>query len=318
RKHESDGIYGYVTGRNDIIQNTFSSNQVGVYLVNYANNYMISSNLFTGNSWGYICWDCQNIVLYRNLFENNLTNSIIILSTSTNSWIVNNTIVKTKVGPGILWTNSSWGYMYNNVLLSNFAYGIQQVSVRTSCSGYNSFYGNSISPVTGGLYPGKGDIYTDPLISMISSFTIMSALSPLIDSGTNIAGLVDTFGGAGPDMGWREACDLPLPSAPQTNQAGLTNKNQNLSQAVLAPNPFLKKNRAAGHSLTFFNLTPEFEITVFTFTGKKVNHMQGSTVQGRYQWVPVNSKGEFLSSGVYICYITDPQGHEKYLKLVIQ
>jgi len=96
----------------------------------------------------------------------------------------------------------------------------------------------------------------------------------------------------------------------------ISGEPENLDQVVVAPNP-VTFGKGEGQ-VTFFNLTPVVDMKVFSVGGGKVaqiNNIQSSA--GRYQWDLKNEKGEYIKSGVYICYLEDPQGNTKKLKLVV-
>ncbi|MDD5066361.1 MAG: right-handed parallel beta-helix repeat-containing protein [bacterium] len=90
----------------------------------------------------------------------------------------------------------------------------------------------------------------------------------------------------------------------------------NLDGAVLAPNPY-RPNLRKSKDLTFFRLTPEFELTVYSITGSEVARVKACSRNGRYKWNGMNKEGHALNPGMYICYLTNSKGQKKYLKLVI-
>lgn len=91
----------------------------------------------------------------------------------------------------------------------------------------------------------------------------------------------------------------------------------NLDRLVVAPNPYKPNSRNREDRITLFNLTPGFELKVFTETGKEVRSLTGTSSSGKYQWDGKNSQGSELKSGTYFLRVRDPGGREKRLKFVI-
>ncbi|MBN1897295.1 MAG: SBBP repeat-containing protein [Spirochaetes bacterium] len=89
-----------------------------------------------------------------------------------------------------------------------------------------------------------------------------------------------------------------------------------LHNVVVGPNPF-KPHEQHQDFVTFYNLTEEFELSVYDMSGNKVASIISVSPDGRFSWHPRNSEGKYLDSGIYICYIKDTNGHEKKLKLMI-
>ena len=92
-----------------------------------------------------------------------------------------------------------------------------------------------------------------------------------------------------------------------------------LSTIVVYPNPFkpndgntrtgVEFTGAAGTGVTFANLTQNVKIRIYTLTGELVDELS-ATGQGRVQWDAKNSRGQKVSSGIYIYHI-DGDGNEK-------
>ncbi|MBN1764392.1 MAG: PQQ-like beta-propeller repeat protein [Sedimentisphaerales bacterium] len=88
-----------------------------------------------------------------------------------------------------------------------------------------------------------------------------------------------------------------------------------LENALAAPNPV--EIKAEQDYITFFNLTVNFEIRIYSIGGSQLNVIQGRSVNGQYKWHPVNRDGNTLKPGVYLCLLTNPDGQKKMLKFVI-
>ena len=95
--------------------------------------------------------------------------------------------------------------IYNNVILSN-ATGVYGNGGSETLVG-NVVYGNPGSAWGGStLAIGSGNVTgTDPLIDMVSSYTIVSPLSPCVDNGIVVPGISSNYNGRGPDSGWKES-----------------------------------------------------------------------------------------------------------------
>ena len=72
-------------------------------------------------------------------------------------------------------------------------------------AGYNDIYGNTSGATNGGIIWGNGNTLLAPRLNTVTGYTIMSALSPAVDTATNIPGVSSTFNGLGPDMGYKES-----------------------------------------------------------------------------------------------------------------
>ncbi len=85
----------------------------------------------------------------------------------------------------------------------------------------------------------------------------------------------------------------------------------NLSDAYVYPNPFKPNSPGSfqADNLTFKHLPPEATIKIFAITGKQVAelHKTDRTVD-YYEWNTVNDDGRKLASGVYLFFMTAPNG----------
>ncbi len=208
--NSSAGVYLYNTAVNNRIvgNSVYSNNLYGIYLYGEScDDNSIESNIIygTNQNYGIYIYYADNIKISRNLIRDNNSSGIYLFLSVTNINIVNNTIFDTVSGDAIYGGTTSSAYVYNNILLSNAGYGIKNTSTGIFYSAYNNFYGNISGPTNGGIVMGKGNAFTDPMIETVTSFTIMNARSPAVDSGTNIAGVSDVYFGLGPDIGWKES-----------------------------------------------------------------------------------------------------------------
>ncbi|MDD5066365.1 MAG: PQQ-binding-like beta-propeller repeat protein [bacterium] len=92
---------------------------------------------------------------------------------------------------------------------------------------------------------------------------------------------------------------------------------QNLENVRVAPNPFKPGLSGRKDYIMFYNLTLDFEIKLFSVTGLEINRVKARSDEGRYRLSPRTKDGKTLKPGVYICRITNPEGQEKTLKLVV-
>ncbi|MBN1899674.1 MAG: VCBS repeat-containing protein [Spirochaetes bacterium] len=90
----------------------------------------------------------------------------------------------------------------------------------------------------------------------------------------------------------------------------------NLNSVVVAPNPFEPGSDNRDY-ITFYYLTPDFNMKVYSIGGGVVANIEGRSTGGQYNWYVKNNKGEPLKSGVYICYFTNAAGQEKSVKIVV-
>lgn len=152
----------------------------------------------------------DNNKVYRNLIYNISNFGIYIGGDAMATEIVNNTIFNSTRSNGILFSGSSEGFLYNNIILSNGNgsgdYGVRNQSSGSVSLAYNCIFGNTGGYTNGNFSWGNGNIFLDPILDQ--NYFIADRQSPAIDSGTNMAGVSDIYSGDGPDMGWKES-DLP-------------------------------------------------------------------------------------------------------------
>ncbi|MBN1898543.1 MAG: right-handed parallel beta-helix repeat-containing protein, partial [Spirochaetes bacterium] len=210
--NENHGIYFFNSStRNILTQNEiFSNNLTGIYLFfSSANDNVISSNHIWGMNQdnGIVLDGSHRNRIVRNLIHDNQYSGIAIRGASEGSIVINNTISGSIFSNGVIWENTSFGTMYNNIIVYNGNatgdYGIQKTSTGTVLLAFNDLFGNVSGPTNGTFTWGNGNIFQDPLIDPVTFF-LSTNTSPAADSGTNIAGISDIFYGPGPDMGWKE------------------------------------------------------------------------------------------------------------------
>ena len=90
----------------------------------------------------------------------------------------------------------------------------------------------------------------------------------------------------------------------------------NLNNVIIGPNPF--KPNAQNNVVTFYNLTPEAEIKIYTITGLLIVDLKKNDTSTAYIWDGKDSHGKFLPTGIYICYFNNSNGQNNHLQLVIQ
>ncbi len=211
------GIYLEDTAiSNYIIRNTIYSNNIyGIEIWGDSpnNNYILTNIIYGKNqNRGINITHSDNNKIYRNLIHNNLDYGIYIEGTAENIIIINNTIVGSETTDGVLWSGTSCGTMYNNIILSNGNggdYGVNNTGTGLIYGDYNIVYGNNNGTTNnnggGTLIWGYNNKFDDPLIETVSSFTITSLLSPAVDNAKSIPGVTDITNGYAPDMGWKES-----------------------------------------------------------------------------------------------------------------
>lgn len=94
----------------------------------------------------------------------------------------------------------------------------------------------------------------------------------------------------------------------------------NLSDAYVYPNPFKPNSPGSfqASKITFKHLPAEATIKIFEITGKLVTeiHKTDRTVD-YYDWNATNDSGQKLASGVYIFFMTAPNGGKAKGKFAI-
>jgi len=90
----------------------------------------------------------------------------------------------------------------------------------------------------------------------------------------------------------------------------------NLDNVIIGPNPF--KPTAQNNVITFYNLTSDAEIKIYSITGILITDLKKNNATDTFIWDGKNSHGKSLPTGIYICYITNSQGQTQHLQLVIQ
>ena len=74
-----------------------------------------------------------------------------------------------------------------------------------------------------------------------------------------------------------------------------------LDNVVIAPNPF--KPDSLNSTITFYNLTSDAVIKVYTITGRLINTLNANI--NKCVWDTRDSHGKLLPLGMYTCYITN-------------
>ncbi|MBU1076855.1 MAG: right-handed parallel beta-helix repeat-containing protein [Spirochaetes bacterium] len=203
------GIYLINTAiSNNIIKNLVCSNRdsVGIYLnsENADYNTIISNVTFENvNSGGiYVSLGDYNNIIRNLSYRNN--HGIVVYNGANNTKVINNTIFKNSA-EGVYGYISNFD-VYNNIILSNGNRGIYLNTGGNIVAGYNCVYGNGIEPWSAGVITvGNNTIDADPMIEIVSNFTIAAANSPCVDTALIITNISDVYDGGGPDRGWKES-----------------------------------------------------------------------------------------------------------------
>ena len=158
----------------------------------------------------YIANSTNNIIL-RNVIANHTSDGIKLSGSAKANKVINNTIVK-NLGNGLNLQNVYSSTLYNNIIMSNGNgagnYGINNQWPATVFAAYNDIFSNFSGPTNGGVTLGAGNVYGNPLMDTVTSYTITSILSAALDSGTTngLMGIDQTpVIGFGRDMGWKES-----------------------------------------------------------------------------------------------------------------
>ncbi len=192
----------------------YSNDNEGIFLRggNVIHN-KICSNIIYGNNQniGFRLKNANKNDIFRNLVYNCSNYGIYSELEATNNRIINNTIYNSLNGSGIYFTNTSSATLYNNIILSNSKFGIENIGSGIINIRYSDIFGNVLGPTnnrgTGKLIWGLGNWLTDPIIDTTGDFTITSPESYAYDQAKVIKGISDNYLGRYPDMGWKE-CSL--------------------------------------------------------------------------------------------------------------
>ncbi len=188
-----------ITG-NEVLNQTNNLNNAYSILFEIGANVEIRSNRIHDNTKGLRLDQVAGSMVWRNLIANNIGTGI-NLEACIVSGLVNNTIFGNQDGI-YLETVGANIEIFNNIVLSNTGYGMtNDAGAGAYRENFNDVYGNGTD--YGGIIAGTDSISADPLIETVSSFTITSAVSPAVDTGTNVWG--PGFDGIGWDMGWKES-----------------------------------------------------------------------------------------------------------------
>ncbi|MBN1897934.1 MAG: right-handed parallel beta-helix repeat-containing protein [Spirochaetes bacterium] len=207
----SNSVYGirigeYITNvyiKSNLIHGT--NQGYGIYLKSFDDVSIRENRIYNNKQYGIYAFQSPGSMMNRNLIYNNLSTGIKLTNLATDIRIFNNTLSGNKSGDGVLWLNSSSGTMYNNIIISNAGYGINQTGSGNVVVAYNDLFGNVLGPTNGNLIWGGRNIFEFPFLDSTTSFTIATPSSPVVDRGTNIPGITDGFSGTAPDIGWKES-----------------------------------------------------------------------------------------------------------------
>ncbi|MBN1898745.1 MAG: right-handed parallel beta-helix repeat-containing protein [Spirochaetes bacterium] len=212
--NQSYGVYTSWDNQTNIFShnNFYSNESYGIYISddNSDNNYFLTNTFWGLNQdYGIYINNGDNNKIYRNLFHDNAIYGIRLIGSALDTIIINNTIFGSGTGDGVIWENTSSGTMFNNIIISNGDgagdYGVQRSTSGIVYLAYNDFFGNRGGHTNGGVIWGPANITNDPMIDMVTSFTIISPSSPCVDTATNIPAITTNYLGLGPDRGWKES-----------------------------------------------------------------------------------------------------------------
>jgi hypothetical protein len=181
---------------------------------------------------------------------------------------------------------------------------------------------------------GAGNICLDPLLvnepsqtwtseSMLDNFNFtISNNSPAIGAGVAIPGLPTDYDGNPwknpPSIGALEYGSVytipPPPVTPPPSSPPTTVASTNQADVRVYPNPW-RKDKHAGHPITFDQMTSGSDVKIFTVSGHKVKELDGSS--GTATWDLTDNSGDQVASGIYIYLIKDSQGNKVHGKVAI-
>ncbi|HPO95986.1 MAG TPA: T9SS type A sorting domain-containing protein, partial [Elusimicrobiales bacterium] len=88
-----------------------------------------------------------------------------------------------------------------------------------------------------------------------------------------------------------------------------------LNNIKVFPNPFYP-NRPGQGMITITNLPEKSKIKIYTISGQKVFETESDSTGTAY-WEGLNSKGQMVGSGVYLCHIKSNIG-SKTIKIAVE
>jgi len=96
--------------------------------------------------------------------------------------------------------------------------------------------------------------------------------------------------------------------------SGVIPAGSDLASMRVYPNPW-RKDKHAGHPITFDQMGLGSDIKIFTVSGHKVKELDGSS--GSVTWDLTNNNGDPVASGIYLYLIKDSQGNKATGKVAI-
>jgi hypothetical protein len=150
----------------------------------------------------------------------------------------------------------------------------------------------------------------------------LQAMSPAIGAGLPIAGLTTDINfyrrPNPPTIGAYEYGSVPTtppppPTSPPTTPP-TTVATANQANVRVYPNPW-RKDKHAGHPITFDQMASGSDVKIFTVSGHKVKELDGSS--GTATWDLTNDSGDQVASGIYIYLIKDGQGNKIHGKVAV-
>ena len=89
----------------------------------------------------------------------------------------------------------------------------------------------------------------------------------------------------------------------------------NLDSVKVYPNPFNSKTQS--HGMTIANLTASANIKIYNVAGELIRTLNYNTATGSVTWDGKNDYGKIVASGVYIIYLSAPEGTKK-IKVAVE
>lgn len=104
-----------------------------------------------------------------------------------------------------------------------------------------------------------------------------------------------------------------------TDAAAVIFNPRDLSALYIYPNPYKPGSGGIYDApcLTFRNLPSRATIRIFNIALEHIATIERDSAGFEYQWVPKNDAGRDISSGLYIYYVTDQNGHSAKGKFTV-
>jgi len=87
-----------------------------------------------------------------------------------------------------------------------------------------------------------------------------------------------------------------------------------VKDSIIYPNPF----KPAEHSKVTFSVPLESEVKIYNVAGELVNSLEDDNKTGKIFWTGVNSSGQRVASGIYLCVIKNGSSHSSKKLAIIR